>query len=72
MTFVNKVKEFKENSGNTLKVKNKIADTFTTNISIVEEPQINIYGEIEPDIIEKISVLMPNLDDFKYPNLFNT
>lgn len=34
-------------------MKNNITDTMLTEISVVEEPQINIYGEIEPDVLEK-------------------
>ncbi|WP_115001164.1 DNA cytosine methyltransferase [Empedobacter falsenii] len=34
-------------------MENKIIDTMPTEISVVEEPQINIYGEIEPDVLEK-------------------
>jgi len=34
-------------------MENKLIDTMPTEISVVEEPQINIYGEVEPDLLEK-------------------
>jgi DNA (cytosine-5)-methyltransferase 1 len=34
-------------------MENKLIDTMPTEISVVEEPQINIYGEVEPDVLEK-------------------
>lgn len=34
-------------------MENKLIDTMSIDISVVEEPQINIYGEIETDVIEK-------------------
>ena len=34
-------------------MENKKIDTMPTEISVVEEPQINIFGEIEPDVLEK-------------------
>lgn len=34
-------------------MENKLITTLQKEISVVEEPQINIYGEVEPDILEK-------------------